>query len=61
MNSIIIKGQWNKRAGRIRHKFLLLTQNEILFQKNKTKELIERLQRKFKKAKERIIKIITDF
>ncbi|MDP3831050.1 MAG: hypothetical protein Q8Q47_07250 [Ignavibacteriaceae bacterium] len=61
MNSIIIKGQWDKAAGRLRQEFSTLTMNEILYQKSKTNQLIERLKLKLKKARKRIIKIITDF
>jgi uncharacterized protein YjbJ (UPF0337 family) len=61
MNSIIIKGQWDKTAGRLRQEFSTLTMNEILYQKSKTKQLVEKLKLKLKKARKRIIKIITDF
>jgi hypothetical protein len=61
MNSIILTGQRNKVALRMRQRIGTLTINEILYQKDKTRELVKRLQRKLKKAKERIIKIITDF
>jgi len=59
MNSLIIKGNWNELAGKLKQQFANLTDDDLLFQKGKEEELIGRLQNKLGKTKEEIHKIIS--
>ncbi len=59
MNTIEMKGNWNETKGKLKQKFALLTDNDLLFEDGKQEELIGRLQIKLGKTKEEIKKIIS--
>jgi uncharacterized protein YjbJ (UPF0337 family) len=59
MNSLIIKGNWNEIAGKLRQQFANLTDDDVLFTKGKEEELFGRLQNKLGKTKEELRKIIS--
>ena len=58
MNALIIKGNWNEIAGKLKQQFGELTDNDLLFKKGKEEELLGRLQNKLGKTKEELRKII---
>ena len=58
MNSLIIKGNWNELAGKLKQQFANLTDDDLLFKKGKEEELMGRLQSKLGKTKEELHKII---
>ena len=58
MNTLIIKGNWNEIAGKLKQQFGELTDNDLLFKKGKEEELLGRLQNKLGKTKEELRKII---
>jgi len=60
MNSLIIKGNWNELAGKLKQQFANLTDDDLLFQKGKEEELFGRLQSKLGKTKEELRKIISN-
>ncbi|MFH1195354.1 MAG: CsbD family protein [bacterium] len=52
MNSLIIKGDWNETAGKLKQQFANLTDDDLLFIEGKEEELLGRLQSKLGKTKE---------
>jgi uncharacterized protein YjbJ (UPF0337 family) len=53
-------GDWNIIKGKLKQKFALLTDNDLLLVEGKYVELLGRLQLKLGKTKEEVQKIITD-
>lgn len=54
------KGDWNILKGKLKQKFALLTDDDLLLVEGKYFELLGRLQLKLGKTKEEVQKIITD-
>ena len=52
------KGNWNETKGKLKQKFALLTDNDLLLVEGKQDELLGRLQSKLGKTKEEINKLI---
>lgn len=55
-----LKGNWNETKGKLKQKFALLTDNDLLLIDGKQDEMYGRLQNKLGKTKEEIHKIIAD-
>jgi len=55
-----IKGNWNEIKGKLKQKFSLLTDNDLLLIEGKQDEMLGRLQIKLGKTKEEIHKLIAD-
>ena len=55
-----LKGNWNETKGKLKQKFALLTDNDLLLVEGKHDEMLGRLQTKLGKTKEQIQKIISD-
>jgi len=53
-----IKGNWNEQKGKLKQKFAMLTDNDLMFEEGKKDEMIGRLQLKLGKTKEELHKII---
>jgi uncharacterized protein YjbJ (UPF0337 family) len=60
MNNIEIKGNWNEIKGKLKKKFAILSDNDLLFEKGDEDELYGRLQKKLGKSKAELDKIIND-
>jgi len=58
--SIELKGNWNETKGKLKQKFAILTDNDLLLVEGKQDEMLGRLQIKMGKTKEEIQKIITE-
>jgi uncharacterized protein YjbJ (UPF0337 family) len=58
MNTKEIKGNWNTTKGKLKQKFAMLTDNDLMFAEGKKDEMIGRLQIKLGKTKEEMQKII---
>jgi len=54
-----IKGNWNEIKGKLKQKFSMLTDNDLLFIEGKQVEMLGRLQIKLGKTKEEIHKLIS--
>jgi uncharacterized protein YjbJ (UPF0337 family) len=54
-----LKGNWNETKGKLKQKFALLTDDDLLLVEGKQDELLGRLQSKLGKTKEEIRKIIS--
>jgi uncharacterized protein YjbJ (UPF0337 family) len=55
-----LKGNWNEIKGKLKQKFAVLTDSDLLFLEGKQEELLGRLQTKLGKTNEEIKKIIAD-
>ena len=55
-----IKGTWNETKGKLKQKFAMLTDNDVLLIEGKEDEMLGRLQGKLGKTKEEIHKIISE-
>ena len=61
MKTIVeLKGNWNEIKGKLKQKFALLTDDDLLLVVGKQDELLGRLQNKLGKTKEEIQKLISD-
>jgi uncharacterized protein YjbJ (UPF0337 family) len=55
-----LKGNWNETKGKLKQKFAMLTDNDVLLVKGKQDEMLGRLQAKLGKTKEEIQKLISE-
>lgn len=59
-NLIELKGGWNETKGKLKQKFAVLTDSDVLLVEGKQDELLGRLQKKLGKTKEELQKLITE-
>jgi len=57
-NIIELKGSWNEQKGKLKQKFAILVDNDLLFAAGKKDEMLGKLQVKLGKTKEELYKII---
>jgi uncharacterized protein YjbJ (UPF0337 family) len=60
MNTTELKGSWNQTKGKLKQKFALLTDSDLLLVEGKQNEMLGRLQSKLGKTKEEIHKLISE-
>ena len=60
MGNTEIKGNWNEIKGKLKQKFAILTDDDLLLLEGKNDELLGKLQKKLGKTKEEIQQIISD-
>ena len=53
-------GDWNEAKGKLKQKFALLTDDDVLLTEGKFDELFGRLQQKLGKTKEELHKLISE-
>lgn len=58
MNTNNVNENWNTTKGKLKQKFAVLTDNEMLFSEGKAEDMLGRLQVKLGKTKEEMEKII---
>jgi len=58
MNTTGLKGNWESQKGKLKQKFAILTDNDVLLIEGKKEEMLGRLQIKLGKTKEELQKII---
>ena len=58
MKSKEFTGNWVKTKGKLKQKFALLTDNDMMLEEGKKEELLGKLQTKLGKTKEELQKII---
>jgi uncharacterized protein YjbJ (UPF0337 family) len=61
MNTTEAKGNWNEIKGRLRQKFAVLTDNDLMFEEGKKEEMLGKLQITLGKTREELNKIIGIF
>jgi len=57
-NATELKGNWNEQKGKLKQKFAVLTDNDLMFEEGKKDEMLGRLQIKLGKTKEQVQAII---
>jgi uncharacterized protein YjbJ (UPF0337 family) len=60
MDTTGMKGNWNETKGKLKQKFAILTDNDVLLLEGKKEEMLGKLQIKLGKTKEELQKIISD-
>jgi len=60
INLTEIKGNWKETKGKLKQKFAMLTDNDLLLAEGKQEEMVGRLQVKLGKTKEEIYKVISE-
>jgi len=60
MNKTELEGNWNEMKGRLKQKFAMLTDNDLMFAEGKKEEMFGKLQVKLGKTKEEFQKIISE-
>ncbi|MFA6128573.1 MAG: CsbD family protein [Bacteroidales bacterium] len=55
-----LEGNWNEIKGKLKQKFAVLTDSDLLLLEGKKDEMLGRLQQKLGKTKEELHKLITD-
>jgi len=60
MNTTELKGNWNEQKGKLKQKFAVLTDNDLMLIEGKKEEMFGRLQKKLGKTKEELQKIIAE-
>lgn len=58
MNTTEFKGNWNEQKGKLKQKFAILTDDDLLLVEGKKDELMGRLQTKLGKTKEELHAIL---
>jgi uncharacterized protein YjbJ (UPF0337 family) len=58
MNTIELKGTWEEQKGKLKQRFAVLTDNDLLFAEGKKEEMFGRLQKKLGKTKSELMTII---
>jgi uncharacterized protein YjbJ (UPF0337 family) len=58
MNTTEIKGNWTEQKGKLKMKFAILTDNDLMFEEGKKEEMLGKLQIKLGKTNEELRKII---
>ena len=60
INTTELKGNWNETKGKLKQKFALLTDSDLLLVEGKQDEMLGRLQVKLGKTKAEIQKLISE-
>jgi uncharacterized protein YjbJ (UPF0337 family) len=59
-NTTELMGNWNETKGKLKQKFALLTDNDVMMVEGKQDEMLGRLQVRLGKTKEEIYKLIAE-
>ncbi len=59
-NTTELTGNWNEIKGKLKQKFALLSDNDLLLVEGKNEELLGRLQIKLGKTKDELAKLISE-
>ncbi len=60
MNTTESKGNWNEQKGKLKQKFAVLTDNDLMFEEGKKEQMFGKLQIKLGKTKEEMDKILVE-
>jgi uncharacterized protein YjbJ (UPF0337 family) len=58
MNTTELKGNWNEQKAKLKQKFAVLTDNDLMYEEGKKEEMLGKLQIKLGKTKEELHKVI---
>jgi uncharacterized protein YjbJ (UPF0337 family) len=54
MNTTQVEGNWNEQKGKLKQKFAVLTDNDLMFEEGKKDEMFGKIQIKLGKTKEEL-------
>ncbi len=60
MEKLKLEGNWNTIKGKLKQKYSVLTDDDLLYEEGKEEELIGRLQKRLDKGREEIEKMLTN-
>ncbi|MGQ0826981.1 MAG: CsbD family protein [Bacteroidota bacterium] len=60
MNTTEIKGTWKEQKAKLKKKFAVLTDNDLMFEESQKEEMLGKLQAKLGKTKEEINQILSE-
>jgi len=60
MNKSQVKGNWNEQKGKLKQKFAILTDDDLMFAEGKKDVMLGRLQIKLGKSKEELNKLMAE-
>jgi len=60
MNTLSAKGNWNEQKGKLKQKFAILTDNDLMYEEGRQDEMYGKLQIKLGKTKEELHRIISE-
>jgi uncharacterized protein YjbJ (UPF0337 family) len=58
MDTLRIKGNWNQLKGKIKQKYPILTDEDLMFVEGKEDDLLGRIQRKTGKSRDEVVNYI---
>jgi uncharacterized protein YjbJ (UPF0337 family) len=58
MNTTQVKGNWNELKGKLKQRFAVLTDNDLMYDEGQRDEMLGNLQKKLGKSREELNKII---
>jgi uncharacterized protein YjbJ (UPF0337 family) len=58
MNTLEIIGNWNDRKGKLKQKFIFLTDNDLMLEEDNKGEMLGKLQLRLGLSKDELLKII---
>jgi uncharacterized protein YjbJ (UPF0337 family) len=61
MNKKEVKGNWNELKGKLKQRFAVLTDNDLMYEEGKRDEMLGKIQIKIGKSKEELDKILSTF
>ncbi len=59
MDKTEMKGNWNEQKGRLKQKFAVLTDDDLMYEEGQKDEMLGKLQKKLGKTAEEIDKILS--
>jgi uncharacterized protein YjbJ (UPF0337 family) len=59
MNTTVVKGNWNEQKGKLKQKFAVLTDNDLMYEQGKKDEMLGKIQVKLGKTKEELAAIMS--
>ena len=59
MDKTKAKGSWNEQKGRLKQKFAVLTDNDLMFEEGQKDEMLGKLQKLLGKTKEEMNRILS--
>jgi uncharacterized protein YjbJ (UPF0337 family) len=60
MNTTEVKGNWNELKGKLKKKYAVLSDNDLLYEDGREDELYGRLQKKLGKSKSELQKLFDE-
>lgn len=60
MEKYQMKGNWNELKGKLKQKFAVLTDNDLMFEEGKEDEALGKIQQKLGKTKEEWDKLVSE-